>query len=287
MLFLTCSSKLVSLRRLLIRSFPESLKVCGALHHIIHDNPFRLQVLVDQWPEFTSVICRPPLEEMTDPLDPYTNTYFVFSKDPQSLHQMLQDPQTIKWNQELYIRGCQPELGKVLQEVSSSYGSTMHTTSNLLYMRDGMEKEEMEQSTISSDELQFTPLLTHEAPLVQGQSVFRNNKFGLHFVDRCIQNFPNVCIRKKGVNQPIAWSVTEHSAEIRMGYTEPAYRNMGLARIVLLKLAAVNHSRGAPIYAHAVPDNKKSQAAMQKAGFRLSGRWLLWSFQQQILNAKY
>ncbi|XP_044154633.1 glycine N-acyltransferase-like isoform X5 [Bufo gargarizans] len=159
MLVLTCSSKLASLRRLLTHSFPESLKVCGALHHVIEKNPFRLQVLVDQWPDFTSVICRPPLEEMTDPSDPYTNTYFLFSKDPQGLRQFLQDPQTVNWKQELQIQGCQPALTGVLQEVSSKHGSQIHTTSNLLYMRDGMESKDLENmSNIRPLELYQLPV---------------------------------------------------------------------------------------------------------------------------------
>ncbi|XP_063814574.1 ribosomal protein uL30-like isoform X2 [Pseudophryne corroboree] len=121
MLYLTCSSKLATMRRLLGSSFPESLK------------------------------------EMTDPLDPYTNTYFLFSKDPQSLHRMLQDPQTVNWKQELQIQGCQPQLGKVLEEVSSTYGSKMHTTSNLLYMKDKTEEEELKNCTIRPRKLPRVP----------------------------------------------------------------------------------------------------------------------------------
>ncbi|KAM3912769.1 putative glycine N-acyltransferase-like protein 1B [Leptodactylus fuscus] len=105
MLVLTCSSKLSALRRSLTHSFPESVKVCGALHYVIDKNPFRLQVLVDQWPDFTSVLCRPPLEDMTDPSDPYTNTYYLFSKDPQGLRHFLQNPQTVNWKQQLEIQG--------------------------------------------------------------------------------------------------------------------------------------------------------------------------------------
>ncbi|XP_075071390.1 glycine N-acyltransferase-like isoform X2 [Mixophyes fleayi] len=277
MLFLTCSSKLVSLRRLLIHSFPESLKVCGALHHIIHDNPFRLQVLVDKWPEFTSVICRPPLEEMTDPLDPYTNTYFVFSKDPQSLHQMLQDPQTVKWNQELQIQGCQPELGKVLQEVSSTYGSDMHTASNLLYMRDGMKGEEMEHSTIS--DLQFSTLNPDEANIVNAVWMYGGNKHSELFVKRCIQRFPTVCARKGGVGHPVAWVLSDQSSELRMGYTERLYRNQGMMRTMIIRLATVLNSKGAPLYCCVAPDNKSSQTATLAAGFPQVGRWQQWKFQ--------
>ncbi|XP_066442935.1 glycine N-acyltransferase-like [Eleutherodactylus coqui] len=288
MLVLTCSSKLATLRRLLTHNYPESLKVCGALHQVIDKNPFRLQVLVDQWPDFTSVMCRPPLEEMTDPLDRYTNTYFLFSKDPQGLRQFLQDPQTVNWRQELQIQGCQPTLTGVLQEVSSKHGSQMHTTSNLLYMRDGMEDEEMEKlSKLSSDDLQYTPLQTHEAHYVNDQWLLGKNEHSLHFVERCIQTLPSISARKTGVDQPVAWAVIDHSVEIRMGYTSPAFRNMGMNYTLLRKMAAVNHQRGFPIYAHTAPDNKASQAVLYKAKFQQRGTWVQWRFQQKSLNAKY
>ncbi|XP_075708868.1 glycine N-acyltransferase-like isoform X1 [Rhinoderma darwinii] len=285
---LTCSLKLATLRRLLTQSFPESLKVCGALQHVMDKNPFRLQVLVDQWPDFTTVMCRPPLEEMKDPSDPYTNTYFLYSKDPQGLRQFLQDPQTVNWKQELQIQGCQPELTSVLEEVSSKHGSQMYTTSNLLFMRDGMESEELEKmSKISSDELQYTPLQTHEAPYVNDQWLFGKNEHSLHYIERCIQNFSSISVRKKGVDQPIAWAVTEQSMEIRMGYTLPAYRNLGLSSMILLKYAAINHKKGYPTYVHAALDNKASQAVAYRTGYQQKGRWLQWSFQQKIQKAKY
>ncbi|XP_063819454.1 glycine N-acyltransferase-like [Pseudophryne corroboree] len=277
MLYLTCSSKLATLRRLLVSSFPESLKVCGALHHVIHDNPFRLQVLVDQWPEFTSVICHPPLEEMTDPLDPYTNTYFLFSKDPHSLHQMLQDPQTVNWKQKLQIQGCQPQLGKVLQEISRTSGSEIHTTSNLLYMRDGMEEEELKDCPIS--ELQFSTLHPDEAHYVNAAWAFGGNERSERYVERCIQVFPNVCARKGGVGPPVAWALSEQSSELRMGYTDRLYRNRGMSRTMIARLSTMLYSIGAPLYCHVAPDNKSSQTATLATGLQVVGRWQQWEFQ--------
>ncbi|XP_071985745.1 glycine N-acyltransferase-like isoform X1 [Engystomops pustulosus] len=282
MLVLTCASKLSALRRLLTHSFPESLKVCGALHHVIDKNPFGLQVLVDQWPDFTSVICRPPLEDMKDPEDPYTNTYFLFSKDPQGLRHFLQDPQTVNWKQQLQIQGCQPALTGVLQEVSSKHGSQMQTTSNLLYMRDGINDEDLEKmSKISSTDLQYTSLQPHEASYVNDQWILGRNEHSLRFVERCIRTFPSISVWKKGVDRPIAWGVTDHSVEIRMGYTLPAYRKLGLSSTILQKFAETHQKRGYPIYGHTAPDNKASQAALSKAGYHQRGRWLLWNCHSQ------
>ncbi|XP_073444381.1 glycine N-acyltransferase-like isoform X2 [Dendrobates tinctorius] len=278
MLVLTCSSKLAALRKLLTHNFPESLKVCGALHHVINQNPFRLQVLVDQWPDFNSVMCRPPMEEMTDPSDPYTNTYFLFSKDTQGLRQFLEDPQTVNWKQKLQIQGCQPSLTDVLQEVSSKHGSHMHTTSNLLYMRDGLENEDLEKMRKISD-LQFSSLKPEEAYLVNEVWSFGGNPLSERYVSRCIQNFPSVCARRLGVGKPVAWTMSEQSAEMRMGYTEEKYRNQGVFRTMIIQLTHKLNSKGSPLYCHVAPDNKSSQAATLASGFPLAGRWQQWKFQ--------
>ncbi|XP_073540467.1 glycine N-acyltransferase-like isoform X2 [Phyllobates terribilis] len=242
MLVLTCSTKLAALRRLLTRNFPESLK------------------------------------EMKDPSDPYTNTYFLFSKDPQALQQFLENPQTVNWKRKLQIEGCQPSLTDVLQEVSSKHGSHMHTTSNLLYMRDGIESEDLEKMRKISD-LQFCNLKPEEAYLVNEGWALGGNPLSERYVSRCIQNFPNICARRLGVGKPVAWTTSDQSAEMRMGYTEKKYRNQGVLRTMVIQLTHTLNSKGCPLYCHVTPDNKISQAATRRAGFPLAGRWQQWKFQ--------
>ncbi|KAM4636077.1 glycine N-acyltransferase-like isoform 3-T3 [Discoglossus pictus] len=278
MLFLTCSSKLATLRKALTHSFPESLKACGALHHVINKNSFNLQVLVDQWPDFTSVICRPPLEEMTDPSDRYTNTYFLFSKDQQRLSEMLQNPHVINWTQELQIQGCQTELGEVLRDVSAKHRSGIRFTSNILYMRDSIQSSEVPEQPDSNTDLQFSSLSPYESSLVNAKWAFGGNEKSRLYVERCIKTFPSTCVRKNGVGPPIAWGLSEQSAESRIGYTDPNYRNKGLLRKMILRLATTLYSRGAPLYCHVAPDNIRSQAATLNAGYKQAGRWEQWNF---------
>lgn len=279
MIFLTCSAKLTTLRKILTQSFPEALKVHGAVHHVICNNPFRLQVLVDQWPEFTSVICRPQLEEMTDGLDPYTNTYFLFSKDPQNLSQMLKDPISVNWKQKLQIQGCQPQLGSVLQQISSGHGSCMQTTSNVLYMRHGATNEADDRSGRRTSNFHFCALNPDEAHLVNAEWGFGGNERSESYITRCIQMFPTMCARTEAGRPPIAWSLSEQSAEIRMGYTQGTYRGQGVFHNAVTRLAAIMTSQGIPIYCHIAADNTRSQVACMAAGFSPVGSWEQWTFQ--------
>ncbi|KAM3912763.1 glycine N-acyltransferase-like [Leptodactylus fuscus] len=281
MLFLTCPAKVTALRNLLTHSFPGSLKAYGAVHYVVCNNPFRLQVLVDQWPEFTSVICRPPLEEMTDDLDPYTNSYFLFSKDPQNLSQMLEEPIAVNWKQKLQIQGCQPQLEETLREISSRHGTSMETISNVLYTRPGVTspKEAENRSSRRSINLHYGPLDPDEAGLVSEKWWFGGNERSKDYIARCIRMFPSMCARKEAGQEPISWAISEQSAEIRAGYTEEAYRGQGILGNVIVRLANIMTTRGIPLYCHIAADNTRSQSACTAIGYSPVGRWLHWNFQ--------
>ncbi|KAM9324960.1 glycine N-acyltransferase-like protein 2 [Gastrophryne carolinensis] len=279
MILLSCPYKLAFLRKLLRCSFPESLKVHGALHYVINKNPFRLEVLVDQWPDFTSVICRPLMEEMKDPSDPHTNTYFVFSTNQHNLSHMLQDPQVVNWNHSFQLQGCQPELQDVLHIISSKQGSHIQTVSNVLYMRHGKRCANELAGLHSTSEFQFSPLRPDEAQLVNAQWGFGGNERSENYIKRCIQNFPTVCARKPGLQQPISWVLSEQSAEMRMGYTERAYRSHRLFGNVATKLISTLESAEVPMYCHVAADNINSHRACMAVGYSPVGKWQQWKFQ--------
>ncbi|XP_044153730.1 glycine N-acyltransferase-like [Bufo gargarizans] len=218
---------------------------------------------------------------MTNALDPYNNTYFLFSKDPHKLSQMLEEPVTVNWRQKLQIQGCQPELGDVLQKISSRHGSYMKTTSNVLYMSHGIRSvnEVDNQSSRRAIHMHFSALNPHEAYLVNAEWGFGGNEHSKNYIKQCIQMLPTMCARKEAGEKPIAWVLSDQSAEIRMGYTEAIYRSQGVFNNLIARLGTTMISSGVPLYCHIAADNTKSQAACKAAGFFPVGRWEQWSFQ--------
>ncbi|XP_053548369.1 glycine N-acyltransferase-like [Bombina bombina] len=280
MSLLLCSSKLPTLQRILTQCYPESLKVCGALHNIINGNPFKLQVLVDQWPNITSVVCRPRLEDMMDPTDQYTNTYFLFSKDQQSLSEMLQDPQTINWSHQFQIQGCQSDLGEVLHEASAKHKNSITTTNYLLYMKESIQShEETDQlSKLRQNKLQISSLSFNEASVVNANWKYGGNKHSLHYVQRCIQNVPTVCAREKDGGLPVSWTLCDPTSAFGMGYTLPAYRNRGIIFPIIVAMATINYKRGTPIFCEISPENKISHKALLRTGFKQQSISCMWEF---------
>nr|AAP92593.1 Ab2-132 [Rattus norvegicus] len=94
------------LEKSLKKYLPESLKVYGTIYHVNHGNPFNLKALVDKWPDFNTVVVRPQEQEMKDDLDFYTNTYQIYSKDPENCQEFLGSSEVINWKQHLQIQNC-------------------------------------------------------------------------------------------------------------------------------------------------------------------------------------
>ncbi|KAJ6659644.1 hypothetical protein lerEdw1_018613, partial [Lerista edwardsae] len=105
MLVLNCFTKLQILEYMLMKNFPESLKVYGAVLNINRGNLFKKEVMVDSWPEFKVVISRRQREAEHDDLDYFTNAYAVFYKDLQAYHALLENPEAINWEQVFQIQG--------------------------------------------------------------------------------------------------------------------------------------------------------------------------------------
>ncbi|KAM3852606.1 glycine N-acyltransferase-like protein 3 [Vipera latastei] len=120
MLVLNCSTKLQILEQMLRKNFPESLKVYGAVLNINRGNPFKKEVVVDSWPEFKAVITRRQKEAKSDALDYFTNACAVFYKNLQAYQALLENPETINWEQAFQIQGLQDGLYKTSKIVADA-----------------------------------------------------------------------------------------------------------------------------------------------------------------------
>ncbi|XP_041517560.1 glycine N-acyltransferase-like protein Keg1 [Microtus oregoni] len=134
MFYLQGSQMLQVLENSLRKHLPETLKVYGTVFHMNQGNPFKLKALVDKWPDFNTVVIRPREEDMEDDLDHYTNTYLVYSKDPENCQNFLSSSEVINWKQHLQIQSSQSSLDKVIENLGAiNLGKVKHTQC-FLYM---------------------------------------------------------------------------------------------------------------------------------------------------------
>nr|XP_033777012.1 glycine N-acyltransferase-like protein 2 isoform X2 [Geotrypetes seraphini] len=293
MLFLHCSQKLATLERVLIRSFPESLKVYGSVFHINHGNPFRLEVLVDTWPQFSTVIARPSPKEMTDDLDNYRNSYFLFTKDPDNLQDILTNTDTINWKQVLQIQAFQQNISEVINSICTAKMLNLETTRTVLYVKDGswnrpelhMPPQQLQQGWEHSEVtpieragkvFRISPLNISHAELVNNNWGFGGNEQSLKYIQRCICYLPNLCVMDEN-GYPVSWTVMEESAEIRMGYTLPGYRRMGIAKSMLKFFLGSLMQKNFPLYMHVAENNENAKGVPLGLGFHIAScGWYQW-----------
>ncbi|XP_069086118.1 glycine N-acyltransferase-like [Pleurodeles waltl] len=87
---------------------------------------------------------------------------------------------------------------------------------------------------------QCSPLSDAEAELVNTFWINGGTENSLKIVCQCIHHLPNLCMRDPG-GKPISFFVMDQSAEIRMGYTFPEYRDRGIFTSLLITFIVFLH----------------------------------------------
>ncbi|XP_031240620.1 glycine N-acyltransferase [Mastomys coucha] len=266
------------LEKSLRKYLPESLKVYGTIYHMIHGNPFNLKALVDKWPDFNTVVVRPQEQEMADDLDFYTNTYQIYSKDPQNCQEFLDSSEVINWKQHLQIQSSQFHLNTTIQNLASVKSFQVKHSENILFVSSETIKKLFpslldtknlplgsgKPKAINQDMFKPSSLDVTHAALVNKFWLFGGNERSQKFIERCIKNFPSSCVLGPE-GTPASWTLMDQTGEMRMGGTLPEYRVQGLVSFVVYSQEQIMKKRGFPVYSHTA----KSNTAMQKMSYTL------------------
>ncbi|XP_062429107.1 glycine N-acyltransferase-like protein 3 [Rhea pennata] len=250
MLLLNCSIKLQMLEKMLMCSFPESLKVYGAVMHINRGNPFKKEVVVDSWPNFKAVITRPQRENGMDDLDHCTNAHAVFYQE------LLENTNTINWGQIFQIQGLQDGICEASRTVALAKQVDVKTSCFRMVIHS-------DPDTLPDVRHRMDPKLT-VAYLNISHANLLNETWSRGGNPRCQQYlanliccFPSVCVLDdKGC--PLSWSLTDQFATMIHAYTLPEHRRKGYNRLVATTLAKKLHSKGFPAQGNVMETNTPS-----------------------------
>uniref|UniRef100_A0A8D0XRB1 Glycine N-acyltransferase-like protein n=1 Tax=Sus scrofa TaxID=9823 RepID=A0A8D0XRB1_PIG len=260
-------------------------QVYGAIYNIKNKNPFNLEVLVDAWPDYQTIITRPQKEEMKDDLDYYTNTYHIFTKAPEKLEEVLACPQVINWEQAFQIQGCQESVGEAIRKISASKSVQVDYKRTMLFM--SVNEKKLKKTIDDKIDLMKLPKMSKEdedgkkenfrtifldasyAGLVNEHWDFGKNERSLKYVERCLQNFPGFGVW--GPEEcPVSWVVMEQSCELRMGYTVPKYRGQGNMWQIAYHFISYLISKNMPFYLHVAEEKEEIQKLMRTVGCKES-----------------
>ncbi|XP_068581026.1 glycine N-acyltransferase-like protein 3 [Cebidichthys violaceus] len=247
----------------LLKHFPKSFKVYGFIYGINRKKPSTLEVIVDTWPDFKVIICRP------DPKNKraleFMKKVTYFSMDDQVLRKMLTEENAIDWSTYFLIGGFDVSHATMLKEVSSDreVNNKVFALVHLLYLPDSSHLPT--PAAGSELESRISSLNLSHVDLVNKTSKFGGSKQGYMNIKNLISNFPSCCITD-GQGQPVSWILVYDYCALIL-YTLPEHRGRGYAKVLVSTMARRLHSEGYPVYCFVKEDNMVSYKLFKNLGF--------------------
>ncbi|XP_048392048.1 glycine N-acyltransferase-like protein 3 [Stegostoma tigrinum] len=265
MFLLLTEEKLLTLEKILKNYLPAAIKTYGTILSINRVKIPDLEVIVDSWPDFNAVICRPCEKEETSKETEFTLT--VFSRDQSSLHKLLMDDNIVNWKTRFMFGGIDRKFLELMKAVVACKKSTISFTSRsyTMVLQDPKDLLDItsEQAYVAS---RISPLDMSHAEIVNRNWKFGTDDNGLKFVKNIIANFPSYCILDETDN-PVSWLLTYPYGAMGLLYTLPEHRRKGYAKLLVTKMVKFLQNLGYPIYCFVEDENSRSYQLFQKLGF--------------------
>lgn len=241
----------------------------GALQIICKGNPFKLEVLVDSWPDFKTVLCCPRKDGREDSLDDeYLNGYTLFTKEPSSAKNILMEMDVIDWNHVLRLEGLQLCMEEVIQEVASSKNVRLecyaNTSKTFLKEQPCDLPDNLKPESDNGGKVSF--LEVHHADVVNTAWKYGGSQGSLRFVKRCLSHLPSFCLLDVYGN-PISWMMMDQFCTIRNVYTLQKERGKGHSQHLVALFTHTLHHLGYPIYCHTDEGNIAAEKLFQSLKF--------------------
>ncbi|XP_029963246.1 glycine N-acyltransferase-like protein 3 [Salarias fasciatus] len=248
----------------LLQHLPKSYKVYGILYGMNRNKPTTLEVVVDSWPDFKVIICRP------DPKNKFAlefmKSVICFSTDEQVLRKILTEENAIDWSTYFIIGGLDNSHTPLLKEVSSDreVNSRYHTMVRLLYLPEVSCLHS--PATDSELESRISSLKPSHVSLVNQTWKFGGNQQGYNYIRHLISNFPSCCIMDEH-GQPVSWIMVYDYGALGVLYTLPEHRGKGYAKVLISTLAKNLLAERHPVYCCIEEDNSLSYKLFKNLGF--------------------
>ncbi|KAF1375896.1 hypothetical protein PFLUV_G00224950 [Perca fluviatilis] len=248
----------------LLKHLPKSSKVYGFLYAINRNKPSTLEVIVDTWPDFKVIICRP------DPNNKraleFMKKVTYYSMDEPSLRKMLTEENAIDWSTYFLIGGFDISHTSMLKEVASDreVNNRCYTAVHLLYLPDSSLL--LTPAAGSEFESRISSLNLSHVDLVNKTWKFGGNEQGYRNIQNLISNFPSCCITD-GQGQPVSWILVYDYCALGLLYTLPEHRGRGYAKVLVSTMAKRLHAEGYPVYCFVEEENTVSYTLFKNLGF--------------------
>ncbi|KAI1886363.1 hypothetical protein AGOR_G00213250 [Albula goreensis] len=243
---------------------PNSSKVYGFLFGINRKKPTTLEVVVDSWPDFKTIICRPDPKNEDTSL--YTKKVSFFSTDDRIVKRLMSEENVVDWSTYFQIGGFDVRHAPMLKELSAMKGVAVkeYTYVHLMTLQD---PRLLPQLPANSDlDAKISSLNESHVSLVNNTWKFGGNEQGFRQITKLINHFPTCCVTDEN-GQPVSWVLTYDYCAMGMLYTLPEYRGKGYAKALICAMATRLHAQGYPVYCFIEEENQLSYELFTKLGF--------------------
>ncbi|XP_061117346.1 glycine N-acyltransferase-like protein 3 isoform X1 [Conger conger] len=242
---------------------PESFMVYGYLFGMNRNRPHTLEFVVDCWPNFKTIICRPHPKIENSLL--YTKELTFFSTDEKDLKRMLMEDNVLDWNKYFKIGGIDIRHGTMLKAISAAKGVPLRP-GPIAHILELQGPSLLPQLKLSRDvEARISSLNESHVGLVNKTWKFGGDEKGFQLIKHLISHFPTCCITDEE-GRPVSWLLLYDYCATGLLYTVPEYRGRGYAEILTYTMAARLHAQGFPMYCSIEEGNQVSYRLAKKMG---------------------
>ncbi|MBN3309322.1 GLYL3 protein, partial [Amia calva] len=246
--------------------------VYGYLLGINRKKPHTLEVVVDSWPHFKTIICRTDLKNKKSA--DYMKKVTLFSTDGQSLKRMLMDDSAIDWSTYFLIGGLDDRHATLLKEVcvTRQVPVQLFTQVRLMTLPDpsrlpGLDiNRTMLFSLLGDTASRISSLNESHIDLVNKTWKCGGSAQGFRNIQKLITNFPSCCITDDQGN-PISWVLVYDYCALGLLYTLPEHRGKGYAKILISTISKSLRAQGYSVYSFIEEENKVSYRLFKGLGF--------------------
>ncbi|XP_047459652.1 glycine N-acyltransferase isoform X1 [Mugil cephalus] len=267
------------------RYLPRSQQVYGylMLKNRVRSDP--VKILVDRWPQFNVIVCKPQWEERGD----HFKDMIIFAKDGAALEEIIRKSSVIDWTQNNCFGTSLPHM-EIIKALAAEKNVPIEKLAvcHMMILEDIHHLPSIERYKAHSDVLiinnsfrrhsqtfslfrissgiSLSSLDESHVALVNQMWKFGKDEEAVRMIRNMVTNFPSCCVLGAD-GQPVSWMLTYASCAMGMLYTLPEHRGKGYAKVLISCMAKRHHAQGYPVYCFVEEENVVSYRLLKNMGF--------------------
>lgn len=239
-----------TLKRELENRLPGTAKIFYVIRSFLAGLLPGKEVIVDSWPEWTSVVVRTCSEEKTPPY--FRHTYMCYARSTSALKYFLQRPDVVNWRKPATFTGVPRDVAPFISSMCNKYmGRITSLEPRFMY---AWTKQDLPPEQPIPERLFLGKLQPEDAVTLRRDwegCRYRDDLEG--YFRTVIEHYESSCLRDAS-GDLVAYACMQFNGSIAMLYVKPEHRDKEYFKIVLSDLARARLSKGEVAYGF-IPTN--------------------------------